>query len=635
MNMENLYIGPKKKKNSFLAAIIFTTLIWAYIITLVQAVLIFQNNPEIILITHRIYLFFMFFFSNIFLFIMINLIFSVFFLILNIRVYQEYYKLTYTFFILFSNTGFMIVNYYRIGRGTIVDFFNAGFILFSAISLLLLAFLLIIFLLSIEKPYNKLPFSVKAFALFLFTVLGFYFLLAGARYQIARPEKGPGEAYIISETENKVIFLAIDALNWTVLRPMLNEDRLPNFQRLYENGASFELETIEPAKSPVVWTSIYTSMKPEEHGILDFSLYKMPFMDPVSGKMRISKMTLLHYMMKIYEIVGVNRIIIYNSTHRRSKAIWDILTEKDVSSSVLGGWVTYPVYPITGNMVSPQFTYSVEDLFITREHVLNDVYPAELADFLKDCIIDPRKLSYDDIAYYVNVFIQGFENLANTRLISKNLDLLKWITAQDETFFCIAKKLWEKDDHRFRFLYFQQTDVLSHQFWHYFQPEYFSDIEEKEMRVFKDVIFRSYEKMDEYLGFIMNNYLNENTLLIVASDHGMLPTGSFVKSGDHLYGKPAGALFLYGEDMVSPASKTGLAHIYDIAPTILYVLGFPYAEDFSGIILRDSFLESVSNALPVIEIKSYGERTFDSINLLYDERQEAALEHLRSLGYIQ
>ena len=48
------------------------------------------------------------------------------------------------------------------------------------------------------------------------------------------------------------------------------EGRVPNLARLMREGAWGPLRSREPLLSPLLWTTIATGQRPQDHGILDF-----------------------------------------------------------------------------------------------------------------------------------------------------------------------------------------------------------------------------------------------------------------------------------------------------------------------------------------------------------------------------
>ncbi|MBI4652323.1 alkaline phosphatase family protein, partial [Candidatus Desantisbacteria bacterium] len=82
---------------------------------------------------------------------------------------------------------------------------------------------------------------------------------------------------------NKLIFIGIDGMDPKITEQMMDAGHLPNFSRLASNGSYKKLNTLNPAQSPVVWSTISTGVYPGEHGIFDFILR-----DPASYKPYLS-----------------------------------------------------------------------------------------------------------------------------------------------------------------------------------------------------------------------------------------------------------------------------------------------------------------------------------------------------------
>jgi predicted AlkP superfamily phosphohydrolase/phosphomutase len=65
------------------------------------------------------------------------------------------------------------------------------------------------------------------------------------------------------------VVIGIDGGEWRVLRRMWRDGELPNLRRLADQGSTARLQTAYNA-SPVIWTTIATGVTPAEHGITDF-----------------------------------------------------------------------------------------------------------------------------------------------------------------------------------------------------------------------------------------------------------------------------------------------------------------------------------------------------------------------------
>jgi predicted AlkP superfamily phosphohydrolase/phosphomutase len=66
------------------------------------------------------------------------------------------------------------------------------------------------------------------------------------------------------------VLLGVDGATWDIVRPMMAKGELPTFSRLVETGASGPLASLEPTLSNRVWTCASTGVVPDRHGITDF-----------------------------------------------------------------------------------------------------------------------------------------------------------------------------------------------------------------------------------------------------------------------------------------------------------------------------------------------------------------------------
>ena len=69
----------------------------------------------------------------------------------------------------------------------------------------------------------------------------------------------------------KVLVIGWDAADWRVIEPMLAENKMPNLARFMEDGVHGNISTLNPALSPMLWTSIATGKRPFKHGIHGFT----------------------------------------------------------------------------------------------------------------------------------------------------------------------------------------------------------------------------------------------------------------------------------------------------------------------------------------------------------------------------
>jgi hypothetical protein len=69
---------------------------------------------------------------------------------------------------------------------------------------------------------------------------------------------------------SRLVIIGLDSADWAVIDPLLDAGELPALARLIDRGRTAVLLSVEPSISPVVWTSIFSSREPEDHGIRDW-----------------------------------------------------------------------------------------------------------------------------------------------------------------------------------------------------------------------------------------------------------------------------------------------------------------------------------------------------------------------------
>ena len=149
--------------------------------------------------------------------------------------------------------------------------------------------------------------------------------------------------------------------------------RCPNLERMVDNGVIGNLATLSPDLSPMLWTSIATGKRPFKHGVYGFT---EP--DPHSGGLR--------------PITNLSR---------RTKALWNILSQKGLKCSVVGWWPSHPVEPINGVMVSNHFQTTVGPLDKPWPIRPGTVHPRRIEKHLAPLRWHPQNLDAGHILPFV------------------------------------------------------------------------------------------------------------------------------------------------------------------------------------------------------------------------------------------
>jgi hypothetical protein len=191
-------------------------------------------------------------------------------------------------------------------------------------------------------------------------------------------------------------------------------------------------------------------------------------------------------------------------------------------------------------------------------------------------------------------------------------------------------------------IYFTGIDTVSHLFWHFSFPEEFPEhtISPEDRRRFGRVIPLYYEMIDDLMGRTLESIGGDPTVIVV-SDHGFGGTGRLPWSGGH--GSitpgapiaPAGVLIMAGPG-VAPAGRLRKAHVLDVAPTVLHLMGLPAAADMLGRVLVEALSPGIREELPRIESWEPVGAPRAVADVPVDPAGDAErLERLRALGYVQ
>ncbi len=417
--------------------------------------------------------------------------------------------------------------------------------------------------------------------------------------------------------KRRVLLLALDAATWDLLTPWIEQGLLPNLASLSNSGAAGPLKSISPSSSPVIWTSVATGKVPAKHGITNF--------------------------VRLGKDPGHPRPV--DSSMRKGKALWNILGERGLDVAVVGWFVTWPAEEVNGRMLTDRAHYGG----VARRAFPPGYLPlltapdqavavAAMPRFM-NFKYDPSKLrrGSDDPEEQINFLVFDRFVRAWTR----------------DVFYLEGAKAMLEDGPLpdFMALYLRGTDDVQHGFWKFMQPGLFGDsVSEQQVRDFGKAIERYWQWIDEELGKILA-YYDEDTLVMVVSDHGAGPAVGEYKIRVPEYLHLSGAHRDVGVMMLSGAGARRGYHIegasvYDVAPTLLHYFGLPIGEDMDGKVLLEAF-EPGAVAARVTVIPSWepsreessdasgsGGENRDAATAFPPAASEEVLRHLRSLGYI-
>lgn len=362
---------------------------------------------------------------------------------------------------------------------------------------------------------------------------------------------------MLNPSAARVLLIGWDAADWRLIRPLLDQGEMPHLRRLMQRGVSSSINTLFPAYSPLLWTSIATGKRAYKHGILGFT-------EPAADKS------------------GVQPI---SNRSRTAAALWNIVSESGGRSLVIGWWPTFPAEPIDGVMVSDQFVPT--GMFDPRDPApAGSVHPPSLAGHLGSLRVHPRDLTLDDL----RPFLPSIERLWAGP--GSEAPHCAQLLCEAATIQAVATELLATETWNFSAVYFNSIDHFCHRFMRYHPPQ-LSWVSDEDFHNFRHVVNMCYQFHDMLLGQLLERAGSEATVLLM-SDHGFrsdelrrssIPMEAAGPAAEH---REYGIFVAAGPGIQRNVGIAGVS-LLDVAPTILTLLGLPTARDLDGRVLTELF----------------------------------------------
>jgi predicted AlkP superfamily phosphohydrolase/phosphomutase len=266
----------------------------------------------------------------------------------------------------------------------------------------------------------------------------------------------------------RVLLVGWDAADWKVINPLMDAGKMPNVQRLVENGAMGHIATLHPPLSPMLWTSIATGKRPFKHGIHGFS-------EPTPDGRGIQPVTNLS---------------------RKSKALWNILNQQDLRSVVIGWWPSHPAEPVDGVMVSDHYHRASRPLDQGWPLLANAVHPTELAETLADLRMHPDLLTPEMLEPFIPL-AREIDQDKDKRLAGCMKTLAECVSIHSAATWLLDNQPWD-----FFAVYYDAIDHFCHGFMRYHAPRQ-SWIGERDFELYSNVVSMAYQFHDQMLGMLL------------------------------------------------------------------------------------------------------------------------------------
>jgi hypothetical protein len=410
----------------------------------------------------------------------------------------------------------------------------------------------------------------------------------------AKPGTGPAVHIAVSDTGLKVIVAGFDGADWRVIRPLMARGELPTFASILRRGAAGPLESIHDSNSAVIWASIYSGMLPERHGVLDFYRASLPGM--ASAGIYPVHRTYFKELVDLVSPLGLARLIPVDRFSLAAPPYWEIADRAGLSTGVVDGYFYSFPAPRASGPESWFLSYGLDEMA---------AHPTPQVGLLAQPVSLFRKIR-------PLLFLGDFH----------------WQAA------ALLELLAARPHPRLVNFYSHEPDSDQHRFWKWYEPERFFNVKARDLAKNGGIIPGIYRDFDTFLGRLLA-VAGPDTVVLVVSDHGHSPTIVHSLYTQHRHGPP-GILLMQGGPVKRGLAVAG-ASIYDVYPTVLYLLGLPVPRDAAGKVLTGALDPGFVRLHPVRTVPTYmdlglsprlpGASRDGSMNQL-------EIEKLRSLGYI-
>ena len=349
-----------------------------------------------------------------------------------------------------------------------------------------------------------------------------------------------------------------DAADWEHINPLIEEGLMPTLDALINRGVIGNLATLQPILSPMLWNSVATGKFADKHGIHGFI---EP--DLANGGARP-----------------------YTSTARKTKALWNILTQSNLRSNIIGWWASHPAEPINGTVVTNAFSGVKFDPENGWMIPAGTVHPAENGHLLARFKIFPSELT----EAHILPFIPDAARIDQKK--DRRLESFAKVLSDNASIHALATVLMETEPWDFTAVYYDGIDHFSHAFMPYHPPK-LSWVSDEDFALYKEVVRGAYRFHDMMLARLLQLAGPEATV-ILCSDHGFesgsqRPHGTPREpAGPAVWHRQYGIFVMAGPEIKKDERIYG-ASLIDIAPTILALMDLPIGEDMDGRPLIEAF----------------------------------------------
>lgn len=404
--------------------------------------------------------------------------------------------------------------------------------------------------------------------------------------------------YRVETSPYRIVLLGIDGLSLEMLESLRSPGRAPGLDALARRAARAPLLPIADRVPSLVWTSIATGQRPSAHGIRAMYAERMPGLSmplqvPSNGGGLGRALASMGTAFRLTQPRPVSKAL------ARAKAVWDILADQGKSVGVVGWWASWPADEVPGFILSDRLFFKLESGGAFEQEVdAPELFTRLSASFASD---------REQAAAALGALAAEAREVGGPEIALA--------MERDSYHLLVGNRLRREQNPDLYLVYLSALDVAA--------MKLFSDTPSDLARV-----SRNLRLAEGYVGFLdravsrLLSELGPHDVLMVVAEPGRLDPA----------GDARGALLLAGT--AARAGDNAPASEYDIAPTLLYLLGFPRSSEMAGAVREDLLSPDLFATRKPRTIATFGSRR--ALRQWREAEFDAEMyERLRSLGYVQ
>ena len=422
-------------------------------------------------------------------------------------------------------------------------------------------------------------------------------VFVGLRLLTAREVPVAPSAFEKTDSHLSVTLIAVDGADFDFFKLCASSGECPNLAALVKKGCSAPLEGVGLRVNPALWTSVATGVAPAKHGVTAFGGQEIPGLGLyVNDRVGFG---LYDALLSALPAVGLSRRAALRRSSAAYPAVWDIIAKKGDISGVVNWWGTWPADDFHGFLVTDRMYAKLQVAKATGKPPVfeREIFPPTLFDRLADYPLTDAKVTDDafDVA-------EDIDRFAVTAALTGSFDYDRIALAA---------------------VYLPGLDI--------YENSLYSCVAAAAPLARSVAVFQGVGEYWRYLDGLLEPLVERADpahVVVFVADPGMPKPYKWYQSG----AAERGFVIVAGGPARRIDSPVAVRAV-DIAPAVLYLLGFPVSKEMDGRVPAEVLDASFVAAHPPVTVDTFG-RVSAKSEAKYSVDSEL-VDRLRSLGYLQ